>query len=93
MEARLARMQRHQDEQFLRMMKFTILRHMSVLSFAIEHGGASREAKVLAKRWLDEGTQGIAEAQSLDELKQADVEMQRKVRQLLAGVQSGDLSP
>ena len=86
-ESRLARLKSHQEEQFLRMMKFTILRHMSVLSFAIEQGSAPKEAKALARTWLDQGTAGIANAPSLDELREADVELQRKVRQLIAGVQ------
>lgn len=88
-EARLERFKGQQDEQFLRMMKFTILRHMSLLGFAIEHGGAPKEAKALAKKWLDEGAQSVAEAPSMEALKEADVEVQRKVRQLMAGVNKG----
>ncbi len=88
-ESRLSGLKRHQEEQFLRMMKFTILRHMSILYFAIEQGSAPKEAKVLARTWLDQGTEGIANAPTLDELREADVALQRKVRQLIAGVGKG----
>ncbi|MEE9285620.1 MAG: hypothetical protein V3V35_07845 [Dehalococcoidia bacterium] len=84
LESALERVQTTQATQFVQVMKFTVLRHASVLGLFVEQSGAPHRLKEQGRQMIDEVVPKIVQAESLDEVRELDVALQEQVRRVVA---------
>ncbi|MCH8284404.1 MAG: hypothetical protein J4N83_00830 [Chloroflexi bacterium] len=88
LESTLERVRSAQEAQFVQVMKFTVLRHISVLGLLMEQGAAPLRIKEQARRMIDEEVRKIAQAQDLDEVRELDMALQKQVRGVIGAFSS-----
>ncbi len=84
LESGLAQVQRNQHAQFMQLMKFSILRHLSMMALIVDQGQAPPRIAAQVRQRIDEAAKQIAEAKQLDRVREVDVRLQRELRQIIA---------
>ena len=88
LESKLERVRSAQETQFVQVMKFTVLRHISVLGLLMEQSAAPSRIKEQVRRMIDEEVRKIAQAQDLDEVRELDMALQEQVRRVIGAFSS-----
>ncbi len=84
LETALVQLQRSQELQFVQVMKFGILRHLSILGLLVEQSAAPPRIAAQVRERIDEAARRIAQAKELTEVRKIDVALQRDLRQTIA---------
>ena len=83
LNARLDRIERSQEEQHLLVMKFLIVRSISMLTLLVEQSPAPQRIRAEALLAAEEATAKIAQARDLDELHQIDPHLQTQLKNVI----------
>ena len=88
LESTLERVRSTQETQFVQVMKFTVLRHISVLGLLMEQSAAPSRIKEQVRRMIDEEVRKIAQAKDLDKVRELDMALQQQVRGVIGAFDS-----
>ena len=88
LESMLERVRSAQETQFVQVMKFTVLRHISVLGLVMEQSATPSRIKEQVRRMIDEEVRKIAQAKDLDEVRELDMALQKQVRGVIGAFNS-----
>lgn len=83
LETRLATLEKAQERRFTELMKFSILRHISVLSLLLEQGSAPARVMEHGRALAHETAERIAAAETMDEVRELDLALQQELRQVI----------
>ncbi|MCH7553149.1 MAG: hypothetical protein IIC82_04035 [Chloroflexi bacterium] len=83
LETRLATLEKAQERRFTELMKFSILRHISVLSLLLEQGSAPARVMEHGRALAHETAERIAAAKTMDEVRELDLALQQELRQVI----------
>lgn len=81
--ARLERIERANEEQNLLVMKFLIVRSISILTLLVERSSAPERVRNEALRAAEEATTKIARATRLEELHEIDPQLQTQLKDIV----------
>jgi len=81
--ARLERIELANQEQHLLVMKFLIVRSISILTLLVERSSAPERVRNEALRAAEEATTKIARATSLEELHEIDPQLQTQLKDVV----------
>ncbi len=84
LEEKLKGIESVQEERFLLVMKFFIVRNISILSLMVEQLPAPARIVAEAQNMISENTKKIFDASNLEEIREIDMALQDHLRGLLA---------
>ncbi|MBI3743240.1 MAG: hypothetical protein HY261_03015 [Chloroflexi bacterium] len=87
LEASMREARSAQESQFLQMMKFVVLRHLSLMAILAEGRTPERIAAEIRKG-VEDGARKIADGKTLGEVKELDMTLQQQLRQVVLAFKS-----